>query len=941
MRVSSMGPYANFNNNQQKLLSDLLKVNDQISSSKKIQYGYQDTETYLDFLKYDHEAKALDQVSDTSQKAENFSKNTDVALTSMKKTLESFKVKLLDAANGSHSRTSLMAVAKDLESLRDHILESTNASVGGKYLFSGTNLTTKPFSEDGKYHGNSDKINALIGNGVQVAYNTDGQELAYGYSSDYEKKITTNVQKFNMTKLHHKVLDEDDPNGVDMEVPITGSDTIRDLVGQPDDTESTYFYIRGRKPDGSGVKVKFEMNNQGTVNDLMEKIGREMGNTELFKAVDVSLNNAGQFEITDIKSGRIMTDFNIVGSNIDTNNIDETTEANDAHIYSFMESGFSYARDTATIGVEKNFYDVRRFEFNTILRRFDTEGIATKYDTVESLFPKDVTDLTIEINGTDYDYTINKGVLVEEMLTVIKSDIKTATGIDMDIEIQSGSIGVFDTSESGALTSLSVTAKDVSGNSVDAFNGSDALGYDKARFDKTGALLVSNVSQVDRTTNTFATGSTQLLNASSMESLDEQTILMDFNDVNGDKKIVELTLRDNPDANGHLSSFKIVEPAGDTNVYDIYDEFGKKTTAAEYTYTELRTNGPELVRHERTAEGVTYKQLMNVVQIAVSGQMPSDNSFTSYQSAVDASAMYADVSLDELGQITIKDYTTSESAIQFSMYDKDSDRFDEYNKVMTKTLKETFVGLKDEQGWDLVDDTPDKTLDRTFGFPFLGDLTISGTDTQGNAVSATVSNTATLQDLMDAIDNTFGDGVGVSGFITDIEDGKLLVRDNLASDTTLVDINFSFEQASIDMQIEKSPPLTFSANNALTIDQGYISLFESLDLAIASVQAQSIRADADSNDPRSIGVQNSIKVVDHILDHLNRTHTQNGSTGNTLEMSYEKAQLMELNTKELSSMVIDTDVGEAMLIMNQRSLAYQSLLATISKISQLNLVNYI
>jgi flagellar hook-associated protein 3 FlgL len=156
-----------------------------------------------------------------------------------------------------------------------------------------------------------------------------------------------------------------------------------------------------------------------------------------------------------------------------------------------------------------------------------------------------------------------------------------------------------------------------------------------------------------------------------------------------------------------------------------------------------------------------------------------------------------------------------------------------------------------------------------------------------------------------------------------------------------MNIDFSFDKASIDMQIDKSPPLTFASNNALTVDQGNISFFESLDNAISSVKSQNIRANSNSDDPRSIGVQNSINVVDHMLDHINRLHTQNGSTSNTLIVTREKSVLMELNVKELSSMAIDTDIGEAMLIMNQRSLAYQSLLATISKISQLNLVNYI
>ncbi|MCV6609121.1 MAG: hypothetical protein OIF32_12990 [Campylobacterales bacterium] len=942
MRVATVSPYINFNNNQQDLLGDLTKVNDQISSGKKIKYGYEDMESYLDFLKYDHEIKALQQVSDTASKAESFANNTDTALSTLKKTLESFKVKLLDAANGSHSKASTMAIAKDLEALRNNMLDTANTSIGGKYLFSGTDLANKPFNEDGKYSGNNSHINAVIGDGVQVAYNTHGLDLAYGYSSDYSKKITTNVQKFNMRELHHKVLDDNEPNGVDTQVPIKKDDSIMELVGQPDDSKSTYFYIRGKRPDGSGIKTKFEMNNNGTVEDLMDKIGREFGNTEIYKAVNVELNHYGQFEVTDIQSGRMLTDFHIVGSNVDTNNLNEITATSDAHIHSFMESRFGLAKDSATVSMEHDYYDDRMIRMNTTLRRFDTEEVATKFTKTSDLFPPEVDQLKVKINGTDYTTNINSNILVEDMLTDIKSLIKTATGEDVDVEIQSGQIYIFDLYKKDPVSSFSITAvNSVSGKEINSFTANDGLAYDKARFQKDGATLTSNVSQVDRSTSTYATDKTQLINVASMENLEEQVIKMDFLDVNGVKKVVEITLRDNPDENGHLSTFQIVEPAGNSTVYDIYDEFGEKTAASPFTYTELRIQGANLDRSERTADGVTYKQLMNVMQTVITDTLPTTNDFDSFQKAVVESGKSADVSLNEFGQIVIKDYTTSESKVQFSMYGADSDRFDNYDKTMTKTLKETFKGLKEEQGWNLKNTDLDKTLDVTFGFPFSGPLTISGTDFQGNPATVDLANTTTLQELMDAIDNTFGDGTASAGFVTDIEDNNLILRDNSENGKTLANLNFSFAGATIDMQVEKSPPLTFSANNALTVDKGSINFFESLDNAISSVESQNVRANSDSSDPRSIGVQNSIEVVDHMLDHLNRLHTQNGSVSNTLIMAKEKSELMELNTKELSSMAIDTDIGEAMLTMNQRSLAYQSLLATISKISQLNLVNYI
>lgn len=943
MRVASMSQYQNFNTNQQKLLSDMLDVNNQISSGKKIQFGYEETSTYLDFLRFDTETKALEQVSDTSQKAANFSENTDVAINSTKKTLETFKIKLLDAANGTHSKTSLNAIGNDLEALRNSMLDIVNSSVGGNYLFSGTNFKQKPFTDEGKYVGNNENIKAQVGNGVEIPYNTTGLELAYGYTSDYSKKITTNVVKYNMTDLEPKVLNAEDPNKVPEQNPIEGTNTIRDLVGQPDDTQNTFFYIRGKKPDGSGVKEKFEMSNYGTVNDLMEKIGREFGNTEIYKAVEVGLSEMGQIEITDVKTGQLMTDFHIVASNISVNDLDTLEEHTDAHIYSFNDSGFAYSRDSSIVGAEQDFYDDRMFKFNTTLRRIDSEALATKFDSANSVLSEDVDTFEVTVNGTTFTHSVVASTTVEDLLGNIEADIEGLIGKDVDVAIQNGVVSVFDrfSKDGSSITELSLSTKNsVTGAGVDSFAGHSSLSYDKARFEKVGSVLTSNVSQIDRTTNKVATEKTQVINVASTESLEEQVLRMDLLDVNGDKKVVEVTLRDFTNDAGQLSTFRLVEPTL-SQEFDIFDEYGKQTPASSFTYTELRLDQADVVRHNRETEGLTYKQLLSVMEIAISDNIPTTNDFEAYKTAVSVAEKQVDARMNEFGQIELKDLTTSESHVQFSMFGEDTNIFDNYSKVVDKGLIQSYSGLKEEQGWDLVDTDLTQTLDVTFGFPFTKDLTLSGTDVNGNAVSTTLTQGNTLQDLLDAIDNTFGDGVGIGGFVSTVEDGKLILRDNTSSDITKVDVNFNFGDSNIDMLIEKSPPFTFSANNALNIVDGDISFFESLDMAIEAVRSGTIRADSKSGEPRSIGIQNSIASIDQILDHLNRVHTENGAVTTSLNLSFDKAELTKLNVQELSSMTIDTNIGEATVKLNQRAVAYQSLLGIMGKISQLNLINYI
>ena len=211
----------------------------------------------------------------------------------------------------------------------------------------------------------------------------------------------------------------------------------------------------------------------------------------------------------------------------------------------------------------------------------------------------------------------------------------------------------------------------------------------------------------------------------------------------------------------------------------------------------------------------------------------------------------------------------------------------------------------------------------------------------GNEVSATISDTSSLQSLMNTIDSTFGDGSGGSLFRVYIEDNKLLIKDNTTNNPTLSDINFTFSEAKIEQDMTKAAPVTFASNNALTIDKPIISFFDTLDTAIEAVEAMMYRADGDSQKARNIGIENSLLAVGHLFDHVVRKQTENGSNGQALQLTHEKAEVTLLNVNELKSMVLDTDIGAAVVELNQRTVSYQAMLSTIGKINQLNLVNFL
>jgi flagellar hook-associated protein 3 FlgL len=923
-----------------------------MTSGVKIKYGYEESSIYQEVLRLINEQGELAQISDNTQKAKTHSDNSDAAIASMKKSLESFKVKLVQAANDVHSATSYAALASDLEALMFSIRDTANTSINGSFLFSGTNMKQKPFGDDGTYYGNDQLVKAQAGDGVEIAYNVDGLTLAQGVDSDYAKRLTTNMQLYNQTQLHHAVMSKDDPTGLDEPVPITASDTIRDLVGQPDDSKSTYFYLRGSKPDGESFKARIEMTNGATVQDLMDQIGRAMGNTNIYQAVEVSLNFLGNIEIKDAKSGRMLTDLHMVASDTKADDISELGEVENAHIYAFNKSGYAYARTQDKIASAQDQFDQRLFKFDSTLRRQDNEAIALKTDTIQSVMGENVDRIGFDINGVSHSFAVNSSTKVSDLLSEIKTALEADLGGSFDVDIQNGAIAVFDNAASppdtapelfvpSKLSAITITAENTGGEKVLAFSASDALAYDRARFEKSGATLTSSVSQIVRADSSYATAATELKAVSGSGDLDEKRLHLEINDINGERKLVEITLRDTPDANGRLSTYQIIEPSAGA-IYDLYDSNGALTTASGYQSRTLTPYSDGMETRDQTHKGVTYQQLMNVINIAVSGETPADGSFEAYNAALKNAQQSASVSMDELGRFTIKDKTTSESKIQVSLFDADTDRFDDYDLISDKSALQTYKGVKGEQGWTLSDTRLNKPLSDVFGFEFSGALVLNGTDMNGAAASVTLSQTDTLSDLMTAIDATFGDGAGNGGFVVDIEDGRLFFRDNAALGQTQANINFSFQDAQTDMKASDSPALTFASNNALTIDESRVNLFDQLSEAIEAVRLGMTRPDGNSeNGARNIGIQNAIAVVDHLLDHLNRIHTDVGSTGSALQLTYEKSEALTLNVKTLKSETLDMDIGAAVAKMNQMSVSYQALLSTLSRINGMSLVNYL
>ncbi|GAA7302215.1 flagellar hook-associated protein FlgL [Helicobacter pylori] len=678
MRVTFGSKYNQMNNYQNALQNKINDANTQIASGLKIRYGYQNSDINNQNLKFQYEENTLDQGIDVAQNAHTSTLNTDKALQEFSKTMEAFKTKLIQSANDVHSETSRVAIANDLERLREHMMNVANTSIGGEFLFGGSKVDRPPIDSEGKYHGNGEDLNALISSDNLVPYNISGQDLFLGADKDKHKLITTNIKLFNQNKLHPDVMDALEHSSLPEEVFIKPGDTLRELIGDndkdPTNDPKEFFYLQGIRPDGSSFKEKFALDkayqNQKSatkVSDLLDKIGHAYGNTSQNKVVDVSLNNWGQIEIKNLTPGSENLDFHLISSDGDFDDLD-ALRSSGKRVTEYVKSAFVTDRSLSQVKAVPNMYNPKALEIPSVFVTKDNV-LANKNTKLSEIFGDSVETLKINASRLGETSVIKIPNLPIDLDIPILLDVKNSTIKDLkdaikerfnnevDVEIgTNGRLRIIDNSSKESPISLALSTLDQKGLEVAGIPTNNASEYQKTYFNKEGAKLESNIAQTAQ--NGAANGSTKLSEVAK-GSLENSVFNMKLNDVNGSFLKAQVILNNNGAFLSLPNGIKI----------PLYDP----------TSADIQASKPN---------EVTYRQLMDAMSIALNYsntdpaiyQQISDNS-TSKESKerfiglLKQAKDNLSVNLNEEGKVIIQDNMHSNTKMQFMLFDKDANDF--------------------------------------------------------------------------------------------------------------------------------------------------------------------------------------------------------------------------------------------------------------------------
>jgi flagellar hook-associated protein 3 FlgL len=195
----------------------------------------------------------------------------------------------------------------------------------------------------------------------------------------------------------------------------------------------------------------------------------------------------------------------------------------------------------------------------------------------------------------------------------------------------------------------------------------EGIVYDRTQFSKNGAKLSSNVPQVLKEGNAFASPSTKIsevadLSKGTAGTLDGTTFNLTGKNINGDDYTATINFKSTANGGSIFSVDTDGDGVTDTD-YKIYD-MGNPRAAVN-------------------ADDMTYQQLTDVMNMVVTNNLPSDGTADKYDEAVTNSDYQGTTNLSYDGKITFEDQTSGDTKATIALYDQNSDNFTKDASVMT------------------------------------------------------------------------------------------------------------------------------------------------------------------------------------------------------------------------------------------------------------------
>ena len=242
MRITNASMVRSHLYDTQKNLTNMSKINQQISTGKVINTISDDPHKAIKIMNMNNEIKYTEKYNSNIDETVGWMNNTDGALESVGNLLGEIKDSIIKVGNGTYSQNDMKSLNADINEKIKQLGDTLNSTYGGKYIFGGTNVDDAPikvvenpdgsvkleFSKDknGQTIPNTDDLKAEISSGVNLDYNISIGEL-FNITDENGKTINLLDEINNLSELMNKAA-----NGNEQEFAKAKEEILNNTHGQ-------------------------------------------------------------------------------------------------------------------------------------------------------------------------------------------------------------------------------------------------------------------------------------------------------------------------------------------------------------------------------------------------------------------------------------------------------------------------------------------------------------------------------------------------------------------------------------------------------------------------------------------------------------------------------------------------------------------------------------
>lgn len=193
MRITNASMVRSHLYDTQNNLTNMSKINQQISTSKVINTVSDDPHKAIKIMNINNEIKYTEKYNYNIDETVGWMNTTDGALDNVGNLLGEIKETILKVGNGTYSQNEMKSLNEDMNEKIKQLADTLNSTHGGKYLFGGSSVDDAPitvienpdgtvkleFSKDknGQTIPNTDDLKADISSGINIDYNISVGEI--------------------------------------------------------------------------------------------------------------------------------------------------------------------------------------------------------------------------------------------------------------------------------------------------------------------------------------------------------------------------------------------------------------------------------------------------------------------------------------------------------------------------------------------------------------------------------------------------------------------------------------------------------------------------------------------------------------------------------------------------------------------------------------------